>query len=67
MKKYIIIELVYNEISNRVETTGESFEDIMSRYDVDYEEAIDSGEIEIEFNTLNWENEDERVIVIQLD
>jgi hypothetical protein len=67
MKKYIIIELVYNEISNRVETTGKSFEDIMSRYDVDYEEAIDSGEIEIEFNTLNWENEDERIIVVQLD
>jgi hypothetical protein len=67
MKNYIIIELVYNQISNRLETTGKSFEDVMSRYGIDYQEAIDNEELEIEFNTLNWQIEDQRVIIIELN
>jgi hypothetical protein len=67
MKKYIIIELVYNQISNRLETTGKSFEDVMSRYGINYQEAIDNEELEIEFNTLNWQIEDQRVIIIELN
>jgi hypothetical protein len=67
MKNYIIIELVYNQISNRLETTGKSFEDVMSRYGINYQEAIDNEELEIEFNTLNWQIEDQRVIIIELN
>ena len=67
MKNYIIIELVDNQISDRLETTGESFEDVMSRYGIDYQEAIDNEEIEIVCNTLNWQVEDLRVIIIELN
>jgi len=67
MKNYIIIELVDNQISDRFETTGESFEDVMSRYGIDYQEAIDNEEIEFVYNTLNWQVEDQRVIIIELN
>jgi len=67
MKNYIIIELVDNQISDRLETTGKSFEDVMSRYGIDYQEAIDNEEIEIVCNTLNWQIEDLRVIIIELN
>jgi hypothetical protein len=67
MKNYIIIELDNNQISDRFETTGESFEDVMSRYGIDYQEAIDNEEIEIVCNTLNWQVEDQRVIIIELN
>jgi NADH:ubiquinone oxidoreductase subunit C len=67
MKNYIIIELVDNQISDRFETTGESFEDVMSRYGIDYQEAIDNKEIEFVYNTLNWQVEDQRVIIIELN
>jgi hypothetical protein len=66
MKNYIIVELVDNQISNRIETIGESFEDVLSRYGMDYEEAIDNEELEVLDGIANWQIEDMRIIVIQL-
>jgi len=39
----------------------------MSRYGIDYQEAIDNEEIEIVCNTLNEQIEDLRVIIIELN